>query len=230
MSRPASRNGMAIALLPLIAILLGLGIWQVERRAWKLALIDRVERGLATAPVPAPGPAEWAGIDSEASYRRVRITGTYLPCRTKLAQAVTELGPGKWVMTPLVTARGFTVFVNRGFLPEGQTLPDCITTSVKPVSISGLLRLSEPKGGFLRSNDPAANRWYSRDVAAMGQGLAQLAPYFIDADRSGDGWPRGGMTVVRFSNNHLVYALTWFGLALLTAWFAWRAWRGRGAA
>jgi surfeit locus 1 family protein len=64
----------------------------------------------------------------------------------------------------------------------------------------------------------------------MGQGLPQLAPFFIDADRSGDGWPRGGMTVVRFTNNHLVYALTWFGLALLTAWFAWRAWRGRGDA
>ncbi len=218
---------MAIALLPLIAILLGLGIWQVERRAWKLALIERVERGLATAPVPAPGPAEWAGVNTEATYRRVRVTGNYLSCRAKLTQAVTELGPGKWVMTPLVTDRGFTVFVNRGFLPEGKALPNCRSAAAKPVSITGLLRLSEPKGGFLRANDPAAGRWYSRDVQAMGQGLPQLAPYFIDADRSGDGWPRGGMTVIRFANNHLVYALTWFGLALLTAWFAWRAWRGR---
>lgn len=219
---------MAIALLPLIAILLGLGIWQVERRAWKLALIDRVEQGLAAAPVPAPGPAEWRGIGRDASYRKVRVSGQFLPCRTRLAQAVTELGPGKWVMTPLVSDRGFTVFVNRGFLPEGQHLPDCAGVQPAPTHVTGLLRLSEPKGGFLRANDPAADRWYSRDVAAMGQGLTPLAPYFIDADRSGGGWPRGGMTVVRFSNNHLVYALTWFGLAALTAWFAWRAWRGRG--
>lgn len=221
---------MAIALLPLIAILLGLGIWQVERRAWKLALIDRVERGLATAPVSAPGPAEWPGIDASASYRKLRVTGRYLPCRTRLAQAVTDLGPGKWVMTPLVTDRGFTVFINRGFLPDGQALPACTSTAAAAVTITGLLRLSEPKGGFLRANDPGADRWYSRDVAAMGKGLAPLAPYFIDADRSGDGWPRGGMTVIRFPNNHLVYALTWFGLALLTGWFAWRAWRGRGDA
>ncbi|UYY78037.1 SURF1 family protein [Sphingomonas sp. R1] len=221
---------MAIALLPVIAILLGLGIWQVERRGEKLALIDRVARGLAAAPVLAPGPAQWAAIDRDAAYRRLRITGRYDFCRTRLAQAVTDLGPGKWVMTPLVTDRGFTVFVNRGFLPDGQRLPDCKTVPDTAVTVSGLLRLSEPKGGFLRANDPAADRWYSRDVAAMGQGLAPLAPYFIDADRSGDGWPRGGMTVIRFPNNHLVYALTWFGLALLTGWFAWRAWRGRGEA
>lgn len=221
---------MAIALLPLIAILLGLGIWQVERRSWKLALIDRVERGLAAAPVPAPGPAEWPRIDGDAAYRKLRVTGHYLPCRTRLAQAVTDLGPGKWVMTPLVTDRGFTLFINRGFLPDGQTLPDCERVPDTSITVTGLLRLSEPKGGFLRANDPAANRWYSRDVAAMGQGLPAVAPYFVDADRSGDGWPRGGMTVLRFPNNHLVYALTWFGLALLTAWFAWRAWRGRGEA
>jgi len=220
---------MAIALLPLIAILLGLGIWQVERRTWKLALIDRVERGLAKAPVPAPGPAEWGGIGADATYRKIRISGHFLPCRTRLAQAVTELGPGKWVMTPLVSDRGFTVFINRGFLPEGQTLPACtLPAPTEAITVSGLLRLSEPKGGFLRANDPAADRWYSRDVQAMGQGLKLLAPYFIDADRSGEGWPRGGMTVLRFSNSHLVYALTWFSLAGLAAWFAWRAWRGRG--
>jgi surfeit locus 1 family protein len=92
------------------------------------------------------------------------------------------------------------------------------------VEVTGLLRLTEPKGAFLRSNDPAANRWYSRDVAAIAasQGIATVAPYFIDADRAGDGWPRGGMTTVRFPNNHLVYALTWFALAGLVAFLLWR--------
>ncbi|KTF67252.1 SURF1 family protein [Sphingomonas sp. HT-1] len=226
MIRRRRRSLLAIALLPLIALLLGLGIWQIERRAWKLALIERVERGLAAAPVPAPGPADWPGIGTDATYRRVRVSGQYLSCRTHLSQAVTELGPGKWVMTPLRSDRGFVVFVNRGFLPEGKHLPPCGQDLQSVIAVTGLLRLNEPGGGFLRKNDPAASRWYSRDVQAMGAGLKPLAPYFIDADRAGPGWPRGGMTIVRFSNSHLVYALTWFSLAALTAWFAWWAWRG----
>jgi surfeit locus 1 family protein len=90
--------------------------------------------------------------------------------------------------------------------------------------VTGLLRLTEPGGAFLLSIDAAANRWYSRDVAAIAavQGVAPVAPYFIDADRIGDGWPRGGMTMVRFPNNHLVYALTWFALAGLVASLLWR--------
>ena len=91
--------------------------------------------------------------------------------------------------------------------------------------------MSEPGGGFLRRNDPAQQRWHSRDVAAIAQALqlARPAPFFVDAGlpsltapasadlppaQSGP-WPREGLTVVRFSNSHLVYALTWFGLALM---------------
>ncbi|MCA3579738.1 MAG: SURF1 family protein, partial [Bradyrhizobium sp.] len=88
-------------------------------------------------------------------------------------------------------------------------------------SVTGLLRMSEPKGGFLRSNDPAAGRWYSRDVAAIAatRGLSQVAPYFIDADATPNpgGTPLGGLTIVRFPNNHLIYALTWFALAFMLA-------------
>ena len=91
-----------------------------------------------------------------------------------------------------------------------------------PAVLAGLLRLTEPKGGFLRDNDPAAGRWFSRDVAAIAQAKrldGPVAPYFIDADATPNpgGWPRGGLTVVRFANSHLVYALTWFGLALMSA-------------
>jgi surfeit locus 1 family protein len=87
--------------------------------------------------------------------------------------------------------------------------------------VTGLLRLTEPKGGFLRANDPAADRWYSRDVEAMAaaRGLTDTAPYFIDADATPNpgGLPVGGLTVVAFRNSHLVYALTWFALALMLA-------------
>jgi len=90
-----------------------------------------------------------------------------------------------------------------------------------PVTVTGLLRIGEPGGGFLRSNDPAAGRWYSRDVAAMAAaaGLATVAPYFVDAFDVAPAEPDGpvmGLTVVRFANNHLVYVLTWAALAVMS--------------
>ncbi|MET0638632.1 MAG: SURF1 family cytochrome oxidase biogenesis protein, partial [Hyphomicrobium sp.] len=88
-------------------------------------------------------------------------------------------------------------------------------------TVTGLLRITEPKGGFLRTNDISAERWFSRDVDAIAikRGLDDYAPYFIDADATPNagGYPIGGLTVIRFSNNHLVYALTWFALALMVA-------------
>jgi surfeit locus 1 family protein len=218
--------GLRAAVVAAVLLLLGLGVWQLERRLWKLALIDRVELRLAAAPVAAPGPSRWSGIDRDAAYTRIAARGRFLPVPPTYAQAVTGLGGGFWVIAPLRTGEGWTVFVNRGFVPKrGVEAPP----PAKPVVVTGLLRLTEPGGGFLRRNDPAAGRWYSRDLAAIaaGQRLGAVAPYFIDADRQGSGWPRGGMTVVRFNNNHLVYALTWFGLAGLIATMAWRA--GRSA-
>lgn len=202
--------------LAAILVLVALGVWQIERRAWKLALIEQVERRLAASPVVAPGPAAWPGIGRDAAYTRVTVRGRLLPNRDSYVQAVTDLGGGYWLVTPLRTDAGWTVLVNRGFVPADRRGTIAAPRAV-PVSVSGLLRLTEPGGGFLRRNDPAQNRWFSRDVQAIAarHGLGDVAPYFIDADRAGDGWPRGGMTVVRFTNNHLVYALTWFGLAAL---------------
>ena len=214
MTHRPGRAVIAVATIA-IALLLALGVWQIERRAGKLALIDRLERRLAAPPVAAPQ-------DAGDEYLKVRATGRYLLCRTRYTQAVTGDGPGHWAMTPLLTDRA-TILVNRGFVPEGVTLSE--PCAPVPATVTGLLRRSEPGGGFLRSNDPAANRWYSRDVAALGAGLPRLAPYFIDASAGGPGWPRGGLTVVRFRNHHLVYALTWFALAALVAVMTWRAGR-----
>ena len=212
--------GLCVAFTVIFA---ALGAWQVQRRAWKLDLIARVEQRLHAAPVPPPGLAQWAGLSQDRdAYRRVRLTGVYDHGREVLTQAVTELGPGFWVMTPLRTEQGFTVVVNRGFVPAALKSPAAraAARAPGPVTVVGLLRLSEPGGGFLRANRPDAGRWYSRDVQAIGraEGIASLAPYFVDADATANpgGWPRGGLTVVRFPNSHLIYALTWFGLALLT--------------
>lgn len=173
--------------------------------------------------MPAPGPAAWPRLDTDRDgYRRVRVTGRWDGARATPVQAVTGRGEGYWLLTPLTTPAGWTVLVNRGFVPAGAARPD---GPPGPVTITGLLRLTEPGGAFLRPNDPAADRWYSRDVAAIARtrGLAPVAPYFIDADATPNagGLPVGGLTVVRFRNAHLSYALTWFALAGLSAWGLW---------
>lgn len=228
MSSAASRRGWATGvMLVVIALLIGLGIWQLERRTWKLALIAHTERQLASPPVSAPGLAGWSHIGSADAYRPVLATGRYRPDADTYVQAVTELGGGFWVLTPFDTDRGFTLLINRGFVPAEQR--GRVAPSPVPQTVRGLLRLSEPGGAFLRSNDPAGDRWYSRDVAAIAAArhLGPVAPYFVDASAPTSGWPRGGLTVVRFHNSHLVYALTWFGLALLVAIMAWRVRRQR---
>lgn len=196
---------------------LALGVWQVERRAWKLDLIAKIDARVHAAPVPL---AQAGGEE----YRRVRLSGTFLHDRETFVQAVTVHGAGYWLITPMRTAEG-VVLVNRGFVPtdkRGRGKQNCGPDG--DVTVTGLLRLSEPEGGFLRSNDPAADRWYSRDVAAIAaaRGLGPVAPLFVDADATPNpgGYPVGGLTVIAFRNNHLVYALTWFGLAGLSAFGA----------
>ncbi|PAX08348.1 Surfeit locus 1 family protein [Sphingomonas lenta] len=210
---------LVLAGLALMAGFVALGVWQFERRAWKLDLIERVEARVDAAPVAAPGPTIWPRVDRQGyEYLKVDATGRFLHDRETLVQAVTDYGAGYWLLTPLATDRGFTLLVNRGFVPQDRSAP--VTRPEEAVTVTGLLRLTEPGGGFLRSNDPRADRWYSRDVQAIAgaRGLGNVAPYFIDAVASGsDDFPKGGLTQVRFRNQHLQYALTWFALAILTA-------------
>ena len=213
----------ALALL-VVAGLVSLGVWQLERRVSKLALIAQVDRRLAASPVAAPGPEAWPHIGKDDAYTRIVLHGTLRNDHATLVQAATELGAGYWVMTPMATDRGFTVLVNRGFVPPERRGQVAVGRS-GPVTITGLLRVSEPKGGFLRTNDPSADHWYSRDVAAIAakRKLGQAAPYFVDADaRSEPGSPRGGLTVIAFPNNHLQYALTWFAMAAVLAFMSLR--------
>lgn len=222
-----------------------LGTWQLQRLQWKLALIERIEQRVHAAPVPAPGPERWPQVSAEGDeYRHVRLTGTFLYELTTRVQASTGLGSGYWLLTPLRSAEGCMVLVNRGFIPasaadraydespqtrDARDQQNSVGRRDEAV-VTGLLRISEPGGGFLRRNDPADNRWYSRDVQAIAaaRGLSQVAPYFVDADaakepvdeQSSSGspdYPVGGLTVISFRNNHLVYAITWYALALMVA-------------
>jgi surfeit locus 1 family protein len=202
--------------------LVALGSWQVKRLIWKQDLIARVEARVNAAPVPLP--TNWAALNADNSeYLRVTVTGTYQYQHQVLTKALTAMDDGFWVMTPLVTDQGQTVYINRGFIPTDKRAQflNALPANTGPVSVTGLLRLPEPKP-FLRSNEPEAQRWYSRDIATMGQraGLHDVAPFFIDAQKglSDGALPIAGLTQISFPNNHLIYAITWYGLAVLLVW------------
>jgi surfeit locus 1 family protein len=190
--------------LCVIGVLLftALGVWQVERLAWKLDLIARVDRRIHAPPVPVPAPGQWLVLDPKAvEYRHVTAAGTFRHDQETLVDALTERGAGYWVLTPLVNNTG-TILINRGFVPSDHA--DRRTRASGniegPVTIAGLVRLSEPRGRILRRNDPAENRWYSRDVVAIAKvrGLGAVAPFFVDADNAPNpsGFPIGGLTIV----------------------------------
>ncbi|MBY4631513.1 SURF1 family protein [Rhizobium croatiense] len=218
----AKRALFCVCLALLAAALFALGTWQVQRLGWKRDLIARVDQRVHAAPVPAPARADWDKVNAaDDEYRRVTVAGTLANDQETLVYASTALGPGYWVMTPLTLADGTDILINRGFVPIERRDPTTRREGqpAGPVEITGLVRMTEPKGSLLQSNDVAADRWYSRDVAAIAQkrGLDAVAPYFIDADATANpgGLPIGGLTAIHFPNNHLVYAITWYGLAAM---------------
>lgn len=222
------RGPLALAMLALLGLVLfagfiALGTWQVHRLAWKRALIAHVDARVHAPPVNAPGPAQWPRVTAATDeYRHVRLHGTFLYDRSTYVWAATAEGSGLWVMTPLRRDDGSLVLVNRGFVtPEwcGRS-GSCSPGAAGEVTVTGLLRLSEPPG-FLRHNDPAKDDWYTRDVAAIAarRALQDVAPYFVDEDAASEARvphaPKGGLTVIHFPNNHLSYLITWYGMALM---------------
>lgn len=228
------RSGRGLPWLVVLACALlcagftALGTWQLQRMGWKRDLIARIEARIGAPPAPPPAVAQWPALQADPSafeYRRIRLQGQFQHGDEALVQASTTLGAGFWVLTPLRLADGSVVLVNRGFVPPDRRDPARreAVAPTGPVVVEGLLRSSEPGGGFLRDNDPAADRWHSRDVAAIAAARRlpadRVAPYFVDAASTlpPGQWPAGGLTVLRFTDNHLVYALTWYVLALMVA-------------
>ncbi|WP_229218328.1 SURF1 family protein [Rugamonas apoptosis] len=224
----------------MLAGFLALGCWQLWRLQWKLDLIGRVNQRVHAAPVPAPGPSLWPHLTATTDeYLRITAAGNWLPNFSTRVQASTEQGTGFWLLTPLCRPDGTILLINRGFVPArpGDYNPaapsraqpnSCLPHAAggpDETTITGPLRLSEPRGSVVRYNDAATSRWYSRDVDAIAGAhrLRRVAPYFLDAEADADAaspdgaHPVGGLTVISFRNNHLVYALTWFALALMAA-------------
>jgi surfeit locus 1 family protein len=204
--------------------LIALGNWQLERRIWKHELINRVEARIHTTPVAAPRLSRWDQRATEQfDYLRVQVSGRFDATRQVLVESSTDLGAGYWVMTPLLLDDGASLLVNRGFAPLAMKHELQRDQHMDAATVTGLVRAPEPRCSLLRENAPAEGRWCSRDVAgiAIAHDLRLAAPYFIDAEaKDGNAAYPVALTRVRFSDNHLIYALTWYGLAVFGLSFA----------
>ncbi|MEP9353706.1 SURF1 family protein [Xanthobacter sp. KR7-65] len=226
---PAGRSPVRLVLVAIAAfgVLVGLGTWQLERLAWKEALLARVEARVHGAPQDVPAPAFWPTLTREHDeYRKVRARGHFDHARETLVYTVRGedaagplKGQGFLVVTPLIRADGPPILVNRGFVPSDRRDPASRAEGqvAGEVEVTGLLRLPEEASWFVPANNPAQAIFYRMDPAdiAAARGVAGAAPFVIDQDagEAPGGLPAGGGTRLAFPNRHLEYALTWYGLA-----------------
>ena len=217
--------GFTALALAALAVLIGLGVWQLERLQWKEGLIAEIEARSTGAPITLAEALAIARQGRDPDYYRVRVEGRFHHDKERylFAQSLADGTPGWHVITPLETAGGDMVLVDRGFVPEA--LKDASSRASGDVegavTVTGLVRSPEIQGSFVPDNEPKANRWFWRDLGAMArsmfpEGTVEVAPFFLDAEKSDvpAGWPEGGQTRLDLPNNHLQYAITWFLLAL----------------
>jgi surfeit locus 1 family protein len=236
MGPAAVRGGLRRLALPAtlaavgLAILIGLGLWQLERLAWKNALIATLETRLADAAQPLPPKDRWASLTpAQDEFRRVSFTARFLHDKEAAIFAGSSglrpdvKGVGYWIVTPAQLADGSVVMVNRGFVPEEKRAPLSRPEGQTEGSATliGVLRWPEQRGLFTPRDQPDHNLWFVRDhhAIAAARGLQNVAPFYVDLEspRPPGDLPRPGALQVALPNNHLQYALTWFALALALA-------------
>ncbi len=215
-----------VALLAFIA-LIGLGTWQLERKAWKEGLIATLDERLTAAPQALPPLERWSDLDpANDEYRRVSFAAMFAADEALIYAIGSTFrpdvsGPGYWVFAPTAFAAGALVVVNRGFVPEGRQDPATHPPPGGPVQLTGSLRWPEQRGFFSAKDDPARNQFFVRDhlAIAAAKGWGTVAPFYIELETptGANNLPRAGRLVPSLRNDHLQYALTWYGLAAVLA-------------
>ncbi|MGF1619862.1 MAG: SURF1 family protein [Rhodomicrobiaceae bacterium] len=213
----------AVLTLAALGVLIGLGNWQLDRLAWKEALIERIEaRANGEAVSMALAKEAWEG-ERDVEYYRVLLIGRFLHAYERHLYGIVDGNAGWRVITPLETSGGDIILVDRGIVPE--PLKDAAKRGegqiAGTVELVGIARAPGAPSAFTPDNQPAANRWFWRDVDGMIASLPEelrtrVLPFMAEAEKMDvpGGWPRGGATYLDLPNRHLEYALTWFGLAL----------------
>jgi surfeit locus 1 family protein len=224
--------GVTVAALIASVILVGLGVWQLQRLQWKLALIAEVSGHMSTAPLSVDQALK---TDADAmQYRRVALEGRFDNAKEAYVFTTREGGEAVYhVLTPFLTNEGRTLMVDRGYIPKDKLAPATRTPLEGVARVVGVWRVPDAPGTFTPAPDVAHRIWYSRDLKgiAAADHIQLAAPVVIEADATPNpgGWPKGGQTVVSFRNEHLSYAVTWFGLAagLLGVYLAYHVSKGR---
>jgi surfeit locus 1 family protein len=223
-------------MLVCLAILIGLGVWQLERKVWKENLIAAMTSRLDAPPQPLPPPSQWGALtQANDEFRRVAFTVTFVPGEEALVYTPGSAlrsdikGPGYFVFAPGKLANGGVVVVDRGFVPldrkdkakRSQGEPQ------GPLSVVGYLRWPESRSLFTPADDTKGSVLYLRDQAAMAAARhwGDVAPFYVDQEEPvpPGGLPAPGKMVVKLPDNHLQYAVTWFGLgaALVGVYSFW---------
>jgi surfeit locus 1 family protein len=224
--------GFTIATVILTGLLVWLGVWQLQRLAWKENLIATVNGHMAAAPISLDQAL--AMNADEVQYRKLTLSGHF--DNSKEAYVFTTSAEGEavyHVLTPFLTDDGRVLMVDRGAVPESKLSPQSRQPVEGPTQITGVWRAPDPPGFFTPKPDTARHVWYARDLAgiAAADGVTLAAPVLIEADATPNpgNLPKGGQTVVDFPNSHLQYALTWFGLAagLIGVYAAYHISKGR---
>ena len=227
-----------IAALVGVVILCGLGVWQLDRKVWKENLIATLNARLGEAPKDLPPRASWPRLREDGEeFRRVAFPAEFLDGEEALVYTPGSplrpdvKGPGYWVFAPARLAGGSIVLINRGFVPDDHRDPDTRAEGAPHgiVDVVGVMRWPEPRNSFTPADDPRKNTWYLRDSNSIAtfKKWATAAPFYIDQEAPvpSGGLPKPGKLEVHLPDNHLQYAITWFGLALALAgvYVAWLA-------
>ena len=207
-------------------VLIGLGTWQVQRKAWKEALIASLTERTNAPPAALPAAKDWASLDpAHDEYRHVKFTAQFDNAGEALIYGAASAfrpdvgGTGYWVFTPARLADGNTVIVNRGFVPENKKNADARAAGqiAGPVEIVGALRWPDARHWFTPNDDATHNLFFSRDpgAIAVAKNLGAVAPFYVEQESPvpPGGLPEPGKLVVALPDNHLQYAITWYGLA-----------------
>jgi surfeit locus 1 family protein len=224
------QRGIVVPIVFVIVSVVGLvslGTWQLERKAWKESLIAELEGKLSAPPVALPPRERWPQLSAEKDeFRRVAFSTELLDQEALVYTSGSAIrpdvsGPGYWVLSPARLADGGLVIVNRGFVPEGKQDPKTRPQGQPKgiTDLAGAMRWPEPRGLFTPADTPGKNLWFVRDPAgvAAAKGWGTVAPFYIDqeAPPASGGLPKVGPLKPSLPNNHLQYAVTWYGLAFV---------------
>jgi surfeit locus 1 family protein len=239
-------RGFGLFTLLMVALFAGLGVWQLQRRVEKHALIAALTERLAAAPDALPPAAQWSTLTpARDEFRRVRFAASYVPGPDAMVyssgSAVREdiSGPGTWAFLPARLPTGETVVINAGFVQNTMQDRAQEDRAVKPlvsgapVTLTGYLRFPESAGMLTPPENMARRLWFARDHLAMARVLgwgkegSQIAPFYIDLETPApaSGMPKPGPLEVHLKDDHMQYAITWFALAgaVVIAFAVW--WR-----